>query len=165
MKCPECPFVLVLANSILPFTSLLPSPCWVFVSPQIWWCCLRSLGPLQSAAGCCQRIWECLYYRLGVIYFVTFACCGSLNVISSHKLIGSSIRRCGFVGVGMALLEEVCHAGGGLWRFLCSEYWLVSWLISCCLQDVRFSVTTSSLCLSAHHHAPHHDDYELNLKV
>jgi hypothetical protein len=25
-----------------------------------------------------------------------------------------TIRKCGLVGVGMALLEEVCHFGGGL---------------------------------------------------
>ena len=42
-------------------------------------------------------------------------CCGSLNVIDPHNLIASgSIRKCGFVGVGMALLEKVCHHGGGL---------------------------------------------------
>jgi hypothetical protein len=30
--------------------------------------------------------------------------------------IGSStIRRCGHVGIGVALMEEVCHCGGGLW--------------------------------------------------
>ena len=41
--------------------------------------------------------------------------CGSLNVIGSHKLIGSgTIRTCGPVKVGVALLEEVCHCGGGL---------------------------------------------------
>lgn len=41
--------------------------------------------------------------------------CGSLNVTGLHKLIGSStIRRCGFFGVGVTLLEEVCHYGGGL---------------------------------------------------
>lgn len=39
----------------------------------------------------------------------------SLNVIGPHNLIGSvTIRRCGFVGVGMALLEEVYYCGGGL---------------------------------------------------
>ena len=33
----------------------------------------------------------------------------------AHNLIGSgTIRRCGFVGVGMALLEEVRHCGCGL---------------------------------------------------
>ena len=32
----------------------------------------------------------------------------------SHNLIGSgTIRRYDFVRVGMALLEEVCHCGGG----------------------------------------------------
>ena len=40
---------------------------------------------------------------------------GTLNVIGPHNLIGyGTIRRCGFVGVGMALLEEVCHCGCGL---------------------------------------------------
>ena len=40
--------------------------------------------------------------------------CGSLNVDPSHKLIGcDNIRRCGFVGVGMAFLEEVCHCRVG----------------------------------------------------
>ena len=41
-------------------------------------------------------------------------CCGSLNVVDSHNLIGSgTIRRCDFVGTGMTLLEEVCHCGAG----------------------------------------------------
>jgi len=32
-------------------------------------------------------------------------------------------RRCGLVGVGVALLEEACHCVGGLWvLFLCSAY-------------------------------------------
>ena len=39
--------------------------------------------------------------------------CCSLNVIGSHKLIGSdNFSMCGFVGVDMALLEEMCHCGG-----------------------------------------------------
>ena len=47
--------------------------------------------------------------------FIAKGRCGSLNVIGSHKLIGSgTISRCGFVGVSVALLEEVCHCGGGL---------------------------------------------------
>ena len=40
---------------------------------------------------------------------------GSLNVTGPHKLIGSgTISRCGFAGVGVTLLEQVCHCGGGL---------------------------------------------------
>ena len=39
----------------------------------------------------------------------------SLSIIASLKLIGNgTIGRRGFVGVGMALLEEVYHSGGGL---------------------------------------------------
>ena len=33
--------------------------------------------------------------------------CGSLNMLGP----GSGTRRCGFVGVDVALLEEVCHCG------------------------------------------------------
>ena len=40
--------------------------------------------------------------------------CGSLNVIGPHQLTGSStVRRRGFAGVGVDLLEEVCHCGVG----------------------------------------------------
>ena len=38
--------------------------------------------------------------------------CVSLNVIGLYKLCkGGTSRRCGFVGVGMALLEKVFHKG------------------------------------------------------
>ena len=40
--------------------------------------------------------------------------CASLNVIGSHKSIGSgTIRKCGFVGVGMALLQKCVTVGAG----------------------------------------------------
>ena len=40
---------------------------------------------------------------------------GSLNVFGPHKFIeNGSTRKCGMVGVDMALLEEVCHCGSGL---------------------------------------------------
>ena len=37
--------------------------------------------------------------------------CGGLNVLGPGS---DTIRRCDLVGVGMALLEEVCNCGGGL---------------------------------------------------
>ena len=41
--------------------------------------------------------------------------CGDFNVSDPHKLRGSgTIRRRGLVGVGVVLLEEVCHCGGRL---------------------------------------------------
>ena len=41
--------------------------------------------------------------------------CGSLNAIGLHNLIGSgTVRRRGFVGMGMALWEEVHHCRGKL---------------------------------------------------
>ena len=39
---------------------------------------------------------------------------GSLNVIGPHNLKGNgTIRKFDFVGVGMALLHELCYCGGG----------------------------------------------------
>lgn len=41
--------------------------------------------------------------------------CGSLSKNGFHKFIGSGKdRRCGFVGVGVALFEDVCHCGSWL---------------------------------------------------
>ena len=41
--------------------------------------------------------------------------CGGLNVTGSHRPTGSNtIRKYSFVGVGVVLLEEVCHCGGRL---------------------------------------------------
>ena len=40
---------------------------------------------------------------------------GSLDVTGPHNLTGNgSITRCGFVGIGMILLEDVCYCGGRL---------------------------------------------------
>ena len=39
------------------------------------------------------------------------AICGGLNMLGPGS---GTIRRCGLVGVGVALLEEVCHCGGRL---------------------------------------------------
>ena len=87
-----------------------------------------------------------------------------LNVTGSHNFIGSStIKRCDFVGIGMALAEKVSHCEGGLWGFLYSEYDPVTLLTSWCLQDVGFPATTSEPCLPAHHYTLCHDDNGLNL--
>ena len=76
--------------------------------------------------------------------------CGSLSVIGPHNLIGSgTIRRCGFVGVGMALLEEVCDCEGGLWCFLCSEQpsELVDFLLSTKCRILNSFSSTISACM------------------
>ena len=38
--------------------------------------------------------------------------CGSLKEMSPKG--SNTIKSCGLVGVGMILLEEMCHCGGGL---------------------------------------------------
>jgi hypothetical protein len=51
---------------------------------------------------------KCLYVKLHSI-------CSGLNKSGPHSLIGSgATRRCSFVGVGVALLEELCHHKDGL---------------------------------------------------
>ena len=42
---------------------------------------------------------------------IYFDLCGSLNMLSPGN---STTGRCCLVGVGMALLDEVCHCGCGL---------------------------------------------------
>ena len=72
-----------------------------------------------------------------------------------------TIKRCGLVGVGVALLEEVCHCGGGLWdlSLSCLET-VCSWLPLG--EDVELSAP-SAPCLPGCCHAFHHDDNGLNL--
>jgi hypothetical protein len=64
---------------------------------------------------------------------------------------------------GVALLEEVCHYGGGGWGSfawaLSSEEESLFWLSSD--QDVEISAFPVP-CLSEHCHASHHDDNRLN---
>lgn len=57
-------------------------------------------------------------------------------------------------GVGMVLLEEVCHCGSGIWGFLCSGYYPVCQLTSCCLQDVEWSALSPVPRLPARHPSP-----------
>ena len=41
--------------------------------------------------------------------------CGSLNVTGYHNLTGSAtIRKCGFIGMRITLLEDMCHCVGRL---------------------------------------------------
>ena len=37
-------------------------------------------------------------------------------------IASDTLRGCGFIRGGMALLEEMCHCGGGLWGLICSSY-------------------------------------------
>jgi hypothetical protein len=73
----------------------------------------------------------------------------------------SPVRRCGFVGVGVALLEEVCRCGGGLGDPMfrpCPMKKRVSfWLPP--HQDEELSATAVAPCLPGHCR----DDNALNL--
>ena len=59
----------------------------------------------------------------------------SLMCLNVWPIESHSIRRCGLVRVGVALLEKVCHCGSALLRFpmfkLCPEWHTVSF---CCLR-------------------------------
>jgi hypothetical protein len=45
-----------------------------------------------------------------IIIIIIIINCGDLNMLGSGS---DTIRRCGLIEVGVALLEEVCHCGGG----------------------------------------------------
>ena len=67
--------------------------------------------------------------------------------MAPHRLIGSgTVRRCGFVGVGVVLMEEVC---------------LSLFLLPLDL-DVELPVTSPAPCVL---HASHHGDYGLSLEL
>lgn len=81
----------------------------------------------------------------------------------------SIIRRFGIVTVGMALLEEMCHCGGGFWGFLVSSFAQYGGEIPlvCLLEPVYFwrpsdqNVEVSTLpatCLIASYQASYLDD-------
>lgn len=89
--------------------------------------------------------------------------CGSLKVIGPHNLIGSgTIRRYGFVGVGMASLEKCASVGVGFEDSDAQDtiQYLSAFPIA---YKIGLSATSPVLCLPAHCHAPHHDDNGLNL--
>ena len=75
--------------------------------------------------------------------------CGSLNVTDPHNLIGSdTIRRCGFGGVGMALIEEVSLWGWTLRFPVLSTTQCLSQLPVACNMQL-------SQLLQQHHACPH----------
>ena len=49
--------------------------------------------------------------QVGVSPLMAKGCCGGLNMFGPGS---GTVRRHGLVGVGVALLKEVCHCGGGL---------------------------------------------------
>ena len=92
----------------------------------------------------------------------SFAGCGGLNKNGPRRLIGSNtIRRYGLVGVGMAVLEEVCHWGRAL-RFQMPKPGPVSLSLPANL-NVELSAASAAPCLPACPHAYHHGDNGLNL--
>ena len=93
--------------------------------------------------------------------------CGSLNVIGPQN---STIGICGFVGVGIALLEKVCHCWGRLWDLINAQTMpIISALFLLPVgQVIGISAHSKALCLPLRHHTPrccayHHDDNWLNL--
>ena len=93
--------------------------------------------------------------------------CGGLNRFGLHRLIylsawpigSGTTRRCGSVGVGVALLEEVCHCGGGPWGLLCSSYTQCgSPLLLPSHQDIELSAPSPVPCLPVLCHVSHHDN-------
>jgi hypothetical protein len=60
----------------------------------------------RKGALCCLCLWG-----LRVPIAIVWGHCGGLNMLGP---VCGTISRGVLVGVGLALLEEVCHCGGGL---------------------------------------------------
>ena len=99
--------------------------------------------------------------------------CDGLNRYGIHRFIclnawsieSGTIRRCGFVGVGVALLEEMCHWGVGFWGLIYAQATPSVYTGSSLLpvhQEVEPSAPSPVPCLPGHCHASHHGDNELN---
>jgi hypothetical protein len=76
------------------------------------------------------------------------------------------IRRCGLVGIGVALIEEVCHCAGRLWGLLGFRLLLSGGKIPSSWQPLGQDVellAPPNPCLPAHCHASCPDDNGLNL--
>ena len=58
----------------------------------------------------CVCVYTHIYVCICVCIFINI--CGGLNMLGPNNGI---IRRCGLIGAGVVLLEEVCHCGGGKW--------------------------------------------------
>jgi hypothetical protein len=87
--------------------------------------------------------------------------CGGLYILGPGS---GTIWNLGPVEVGVALLKEVCHCGGGLsisYMLKLGELWH-SLLLSAD-QNVELSAPPLVSCLPACHYASHHDNNELNL--
>jgi hypothetical protein len=81
-----------------------------------------------------------------------------------YRLIGKgSMRRCGLVAVGVALLEEVCHCGKALRSQKLKPGLVHHFLPAAFGLDVEPSSLSPAPCLPAHPHTPHQGNNELKL--
>ena len=74
-----------------------------------------------------------------------------------------TVRRCGLIGVGVAMLEEVCHCGGWALRSVILKVCSQSLLLLPADPDVELSAPSPAQQLHGSHHASHHDNNRLNL--
>ena len=93
--------------------------------------------------------------------------CVGLNRHDPHKLMCSNawlvgsgtIRRCGLVGVGVPLLEEICHCGGRLQGLIFVQAMLS--VKQSLLVPAGLSALSPAPCLPAYHMFSCSDDNEL----
>lgn len=100
----------ILLRTLLLLLNLLLAPKQPLVIPPL---CLQTL----QLSG-----WLIVLSSWAALRNTRINYCGSLNVVGPYNLTGSGTGgKCGFVGVGMVLLQIVCHCGGGFWG-LCLSF-------------------------------------------
>lgn len=65
-----------------------------------------SASQVLGLKGMCDLTWQC-----GTFHINGVTACGGLSMLGPGS---GTIRRSDIVGVGVSLLEEMCHCGGGL---------------------------------------------------
>ena len=78
---------------------------------------IREFTSNSSSRGYGALFWP-LQVSANMQHMFTYMYFSGLNKSGLHRPIRSgTIRKCGIVGVGVALLQVVCHLGGELWGF------------------------------------------------
>ena len=133
----QCEYVHVYFMCVCCVPSMYMYVLWVYV----YVCICAHVYVVYVCMCVCTCISECVC-RCICAYI---CCCGSLNVIGPHNLIGLG---------GVVLLEEVCHCGHRLWGLILLKSSPVRHITSWCLEDVGLSTASPAPCLSAHCHVP-----------
>jgi len=107
-----------------------------------------------------------LYLTASTLWWFEWLCPHRLVCLNAWSIGSGTMRMGDLIGVGVALLEEGCHCGGGLRDLIYGKALLSvaqSPSAACGSRHRKLLAPSPAPCLSAHCHASCHDDNGLNL--